>query len=95
MSEIKFTLGPWKSKYIISAGWKVVNIDENTIADIGWYQFPNSEMNEEISCANANLIAAAPEMYAYISEMIKRYPNSPWITDIGSKILAKAEGMQP
>lgn len=40
--------------------------------------------------AYAKLFAAAPDMLAYIKELIERYPNSPWIADRGKEIIAKA-----
>lgn len=42
--------------------------------------------------ANAELISAAPELLAFTIEMVKRYPNSPWITEQGQKAINKALG---
>ena len=35
---------------------------------------------------------AAPELLAFAIEMVKRYPNSPWINEQGQKAIDKALG---
>ncbi len=39
---------------------------------------------------DAKLIAAAPELLEFAIEMVKRYPNSPWIIEQGQKAIKKA-----
>tara|TARA_R110000772_G_scaffold257526_1_gene374426 strand:+ start:391 stop:702 length:312 start_codon:yes stop_codon:yes gene_type:complete len=40
--------------------------------------------------ANAKLIAAAPELLEFAIEMVRRYPNSPWIAEQGTEAIKKA-----
>ena len=49
-----------------------------------------NKWDEEKAKANAKLIAAAPELLEFAIEMVKRYPNSPWITEQGNKAIKKA-----
>ncbi len=44
--------------------------------------------------ANARLIAAAPDLLAFAQEMIKRYPNSPWISEQAQAAIDKATVQQ-
>ena len=36
------------------------------------------------------LAEAAPEMLKYIQEMVRRYPNNPWIYEEGKTLIKKA-----
>ncbi|KAB8156168.1 hypothetical protein EZY14_002815 [Kordia sp. TARA_039_SRF] len=40
--------------------------------------------------ADEILITAAPDLLEFAQEMVKRYPNSPWITDQANKAINKA-----
>lgn len=68
MSEPKFTSGPWYAWNVIGAGWQIgtqVAFEKKMNGNVGhtaWFQFPTKNMDEEEE-ANANLMAAAQEMY--------------------------------
>ena len=87
--EFKGTKGKWECQEVLSNnGRQFISIFEegkdvngNSIAGI--WDLTNKDF------ANAKLIAAAPEMFGFISEMVKRYPNSPWICDEGNRVLTK------
>lgn len=46
--------------------------------------------NTEANNANAKIMAAGPELLEFAIEMVKRYPNSPWISEQGNKAIQKA-----
>jgi len=90
MSETKFTKGEWSAW-----GERVGIIDKSDsqangmmmeVAYIEKYDFPDEYI------ANANLIAAAPDMYAMLEYLREDYG---LLTDVGKdidKLLAKARG---
>jgi len=71
VSAPRFTPGPWLAWDCPGSGWQIGTKKQfdsgwkghGNIGTTAWYQFPNENMNPEIEEANANLIAAAPEMY--------------------------------
>lgn len=70
MSEARFTPGPWEAYYSSGVGWNVRKPHElegftglAPICSLAWWQFDiPGIINNEISGANARLIAAAPEL---------------------------------
>lgn len=68
------TPGPWEAYYLPSAGWNVRMAQPrkgydhpDPICSMAWWQFDKpGVINNEISGANAKLIAAAPEMHEAI-----------------------------
>lgn len=101
MSEQKWTQGPWEIH-----GWRILKFGEDhaaiaLICDPHFGQFVN-DMKEvdwgkkkddrDIALANAHLIAAAPDLYESLQEMLKWCI---WDTDYAErarKAIAKAEG---
>lgn len=72
MSE--FTKGPWTAKSN-SVHWEVVKLDKDGwwdggIADV-CQSDPGGGVNSKTQKANANLIAAAPEMYGMLDRLQK------------------------
>ena len=93
MSETKFTPGPWvASGSLVGAGWIVIRQECTGIKD------------RETLVANANLIAAAPDMYEALEAAILEYgkPGGPWNVpsspgswiDKAKAALVKARGEQ-
>lgn len=85
MSEAKFTKGEWsESGRLIWCGDKIIgSISDTDVKD--WDEFH----------ANAHLIAAAPDMYEFLSklreDLLEEFSQSDE-ADAISKILAKARG---
>ena len=77
MSDFKGTPGPWEANYVQSAGWRVRRKFERPgykglapICSMAWYQFDMPGIiDNEISGANAQLIAAAPDLLAALQEL--------------------------
>jgi len=85
----KWTKGPWViSKHCSTL---VLNEDGRSIATTGGYQ-SNTEITLHENEANAHLIAAAPDMYEALKEILSGYdvPNSACVS--AHKALAKADG---
>lgn len=76
MSKFKGTQGYWKSQNIFEN--HVVTDDKDNVLDIRGNEY------------NAKLIAAAPKLLAFAIEIVKRYPNSPWIIDEGQQAIDQA-----
>jgi hypothetical protein len=84
--ETKFTKGKW-----IIDGIDVIAENGQTICQVYDADCTHiSEMNMKVVEANAKLIAAAPELLEFAIEMVKRYPNSPWISKQGQAAINKA-----
>jgi len=66
----KHTSGPWEAYHSVGAGWNVRKQHEREgynglapICSMAWFQFTIPEIiDDQISEANARLIAAAPEL---------------------------------
>ncbi len=79
MSETKFTSGPWEARYVEGAGWSVRRKYERPgytglapICSMAWWQFDiPGIIDNEISGANAKLIAAAPELLEALQMMMR------------------------
>ena len=76
MSETKFTKGPWQTKNISWEYSMIIDEDAARIAQV----FTRDEVDEEtqdkfeeIKDANANLIAAAPDMYEALECACDKY----------------------
>ena len=99
MSEPKFTPGPWlvgrpHNEDVPSAinGWNYYPIfygnDEEQVCDIVYNK------------ADANLIAAAPEMYHFIENLVNQieenglmqYENANWVLNDAKELLREARG---
>jgi hypothetical protein len=65
MSETKFTKGEWKATYDMDGDF-IICADDTTLAGVGDYG-GTSKVEDE---ANAHLIAAAPDLYASVSEFL-------------------------
>ena len=107
MIETKFTIGHWVVKeeeedknYLRVRGtrlghkFKIANVDTTN------YHEPNTvlyEKEKQEAIANANLIAAAPEMYEMLKECLDdelEMHGTTSLSDKISKLLAKARGEQ-
>lgn len=64
MPEHKHTSGPWRTNGIGSTGYRIA-----TAAKDGFSIIPNIAMTEDEREANANLIAAAPELLAALEQL--------------------------
>lgn len=78
------TPGPWKAYYIESVGWsvKMANPREgydrpDPICSMAWWQFDKPGIiNNDISGANARLIAAAPELLSELKKAVEMLENT-------------------
>jgi len=67
------------------SGFGIVNIgNEKSLSDC---EYPIEEAK-----ANAKLIAASPDLLEFAQEMVRRYPNSPWIYEQGNAAINRALG---
>lgn len=70
VDRIVHTPGPWEAYYVASAGWSVRMASPregydrpDPICSMAWWQFDKTGViNNDISGANAKLIAAAPDL---------------------------------
>lgn len=92
MSEPKFTKGPWR---ILNS----TDYDDRQfyyhILNMEGYNVANVEDCEECEEANAQLIAAAPDMYALLLDILTDYqcmPNPAVMADKIEAVLKKARG---
>jgi len=86
MSEAKFTKGPWIAKGDIpSRVYGMMRDDEEILIAATGSVNPHSG-------ANANLIAAAPEMYAFLERLIEPFNNVESVICEVETLLAKARG---
>jgi hypothetical protein len=80
----KHTPGPWEAIHTTSAGWNVRRRHERPsytglapVCSMAWWQFDiPGIIDEEISAANARLIAAAPELLEALRSVLKYYAPS-------------------
>ena len=96
--ETKHTTGPWF--YVDYAG--TFNIQDSPdytgddlldYSDVARSLMGRKKVNpitKEIAIANAKLIAVAPKLLEFAIEMVKRYPNSPWIYEQANDIIKQA-----
>ena len=94
---MKHTKGEWKiNPYIGSDGsinkeepiyWQNVITTKNFQTDIVAKCLSRDKDKLQ---TNAKLITAAPELLEFAKEMVKRYPNSPWIYEQANKAIKKA-----
>lgn len=76
--DVAHTPGPWEAYYVSSAGWSVRMAQPregytkpDPICSMAWWQFDiPGIIDNDISGANARLIAAAPEMLELLEEII-------------------------
>ena len=103
MSKPAFTPGPWRvagERDYRTLAFGVFELEHNwRIADV-------RATNEKIGQANATLIAAAPDMYEALKNIVTRFENccrasgndAEWVADatkMHRAALAKAEGRTP
>lgn len=75
MSETKWTPGPWRPVKSFRESWPgYVETTEKIIAAISPEPFRGHAIHQEESTANAYLIAAAPDMYKALVELVD------WVT---------------
>lgn len=107
MSESKHTPGPWEAYNTTGAGWSVRKQHERPgyeglapICSMAWWQFDiPGIIDDEISEANARLIAAAPSMLnvlqAVSKELRTRGTHAWFPVDVRiavDDVIARAEG---
>ena len=89
MSEPKFTKGPWK---LFNKKGDVVSTETGDLI-VKW----NAYHTEEQQLADSALIAAAPDMYALLLDIVTDYqcmPNPAVMADKIEAVLKKARGEQ-
>jgi hypothetical protein len=97
--KFKGTQGKWRVNKDEGLQYNEYNIGYLTI-DFNDYQrncvdvYTGGDEDIKETEANAQLIASAPELLEFAIEMVKRYPNSPWITEQGQKAINKALGYE-
>ena len=99
MSDTKFTSGPWVVDFGGTIG-HVKSVAENEYANtptVARYDIGIPGVSESEQYANAQLIAAAPELYEALKQAVTSmqdagYPNSHLAVRAGMQALAKARG---
>ena len=81
MSEVKFVNEAWQWEH-----------DNETACTISVFNFNGDEICRLQSEVNANLIAAAPEMYRTLEKLIQPYGMEDFSHDEVLQLLAKARG---
>ena len=76
-----------KEKWVIASDCSTTVIPENRNIQIDVIHFKEDTKEAE---SIARKIAALPELLEFAIEMVKRYPNSPWIAEQGSNAIKKA-----
>ena len=74
----KHTPGPWEAYHVSSAGWSVRKASPregysspDPVCSMAWWQFDiPGIIDNEISGANAKLIAAAPDLLTHLKHMV-------------------------
>ena len=83
----KFTKSPW----LVKGDWMITDSNDRLIAQFESLNDGLSNSNTPESFANAELIAAAPEMYAMIENGIGQFGGTLWARK-AEELLAKARG---
>ena len=96
MSETKFTKGPWvvsehEDEVSVFMGEAVDSPHEYNCSDV-WVCDSYWSENDETAIANANLIAAAPEMYQMLKKLVEPYGMEDFSHEEVENLLAKARG---
>jgi hypothetical protein len=100
VSAAKHTPGPWEAVYGVGAGWNVRRSHSRLgyeglapICSMAWFQFDIPEIiNDEISGANARLIAAAPDLLAALESLCGERIPSREDFEAARDVIAKAKG---
>ena len=100
MSETKFTEGPWEVGPAVNDKKWVLSFDFDPVAGCEYASL--NEYNKIETDANLNLIAAAPEMYATLEQLVQKYDSSVswekgWNQELSQNahaVLAKARGIE-
>ena len=80
---------------LVEHNWSDTSIYDkngNVVCTKSIYDEATEETQDELEnkvSNNFKLLVCAPEMFEFESEMVKRYPNSPWICDEGNRIITK------
>lgn len=107
MSITTHTPGPWEAYHSSGAGWNVRKQHERPgytglapVCSMAWWQFDiPGIIDDKISEANARLIAAAPDLLAYL-ETVRELAQEGDMTAVGielqsdycADLIAKAQG---
>jgi hypothetical protein len=95
MSEAKFTKGQWAVTGQ-SEGGRYITVKSETgrvVSRVPWNTECDLERNEITDCHDANLIAAAPDMYAALKHLVRWHDQlSPRDIKIASAAISKATG---
>jgi hypothetical protein len=97
MTETKFTPGPWRWYESSEYGYASLESNDRVVLESGGMNegdFPITWMGEEMTAADAALIATAPELYPMTAELLeiaRRYESGDFIQR-AEAILAKARG---
>lgn len=105
MADTKFTPGPWEAaqadspKYMSAVHFLYANKGIGTVALVGKDHAIVGDADLDVQNANANLIAAAPELYAALERAVDALASlrgelEPPLTQVvrGRAALAKARG---
>jgi hypothetical protein len=98
MSE--HTPGPWAAKHTVGAGWSVKMArprpdytEPDPVCSMAWWQFDKPGIiDDEISKANAMLIAAAPELLAALESAVENGKLAAEDFLFASYVIRKAKG---
>lgn len=100
MNAPKFTPGPWRNVPTTTHGIDLVTIRRDIVSDGA--EFAPAFVAGDITPEDAVLIAAAPELYAALSEALWMIVQHEGTSDVNDRIvdavraaLAKAEAVQP
>ena len=90
MSDTKFTPGPWmaEAENVHTGCVATCHGDADTWFEV-WSENWEGGIDQE---ANANLIAAAPDMYALLKDILENYECGDIVDQEIQEVLAKAEG---
>lgn len=92
--DAHFTPGPWRTKRH-GDGWNIVAADGSEIVSAAW-DYSGGDDGGVYGKSDANLIAAAPELYAALSEILTTAIQVNASVYARSRAaLAKAEGREP
>lgn len=91
---MKHTQGEWELSDVQKTSWG--GVQREVIVHIESHHFKGVavanvyDTDGEEGNANARLITAAPDLLEFAQEMVRRYPNSPWIFEQGNEVIKKA-----
>jgi len=94
VSETKFTKGPWRAEVYSEDECEVVPQAVINYGELMLYDGNRAGNGEccKMTAANAHLIAAAPELYEALAELVRIHKTSHVTWDDAELALAKARG---